>query len=719
MKTFSPRQYARACSFHSEQSGSCVQKGFLWTLMGFWSLCAGLQADTEAPDWWAIEPIERPAFPSSASDHWTRNPIDYFVMQRLKEAGLAPAPEADRAELIRRAYFDLIGLPPSSEAIEDFVTDPHPDAWIQLVEGLLESPHYGERWGQHWLDVTRWAESDGYRQDAFRPHAWPYRDYVIKAFNQDKPYDRFVREQLAGDELEPDNPEVTIATAYLRNGIYEYNQRNVEMHWELIVDELTSLTGEAIMGVGIGCAQCHDHKFDPIPQEDYFRIKAMLAPVSWEFDRFLATSQQRESHRLMQEAWQAQTHSIRQQIDAIIEPRIKAKQEHALGMFPDAIQAIFQMPAEQRTPYQVQLMDLASIQIRYERERFDAGKEIKGEEGERLKALQKELAAFDELKPEELTPAFIASDVGNQAPAVWIKGREGKSPVSPGFLSVLEPGVVEDEPSSSSHTTGRRLKLAQWLTDRSHPLTPRVMVNRLWQKHFSEGMVASLNDFGQLGQRPSHPDLLNWLASEFIDSGWSIKHIHRLIMTSATYLQTARLEPDGNALTIDPQNRWLWRYPPKRLDAAQIRDAMLMASGELNLAMGGPSVLGSEPRRSVYVRKIRNTPDEMLKGFDAPTGFHSTPTRDSTTTTTQALLMINGSWVLDRSRAMSAALIEAYPSNPVAWVEHAYQRCYGRIPREEERERALEFLRTNNDRDAALMDFCHVMLSSNEFLYLH
>ena len=680
---------------------------------------AASAAEATSAHWWAVKPVHRPDVPVRSGDDWSQNAVDRFVDRALHQAGLAPGPKAGRRELIRRVYFDLIGLPPSPEAVESFVQDTNPKAWSNLIEELLNSPHYGERWGQHWLDVTRWAESDGYRQDAFRPNAWPYRDYVVNSFNQDKPYDQFVREQLAGDELDPDDPEVLIGTAYLRNGIYEYNQRNVQMHWELIVDELTSLTGEVFMGVGIGCAQCHDHKFDPIPQEDYYRLKAMLAPVSWKFGVPLATPGQKEEHDRQLAVWMEATREVREQIDAIVEPKIKAKQHAALIMFPEAIQAIFDMPKEDRTPYQQQLMDLANIQVDYERERFDEIKSIKGEEAEKLKELRKELKTFDHLKPASLTPAFIASDVGKKAPKVLLKNRAGSRDIDPGFLSVLEPASLEIDSPKQGNTTGRRTKLAEWLTDKEHPLTPRVIVNRIWLKHFKDGLVASPNDFGELGKAPSHPELLDWLASEFLHSGWSFKHMHRLILHSSAYQQTARREPGTKESEIDPLNRLLWRYPPKRLDAAQVRDAMLKVSGVLDPSLGGPSVKGNQLRRSIYVRKIRNTPDEVLKGFDSPTGFNSTPVRDATTTPGQALLLMNGDWMLQRARQFAEQLRSIHGDDSTAMVQEAYQRCYGRNPNPEETQMALSFLKDQNAEGDSLVDMCQMLLNSNEFLYLH
>ena len=522
--------------------------------------------------------------------------------------------------------------------------------------------------------------------------------------------------------MAPHDPDIFIGTAYLRNGIYEYNQRNVQMHWELIVDELTSLTGEAFMGVGIGCAKCHDHKFDPIPQEDYYKIKAMLAPVSWKFDVSLATPAQQKRYTQQLEVWKEATEDLRKQIDAIVEPRIQSIQQEALIKFPEEIQAIFAKKAKDRSPYEQQLMDLAKIQLEYERENFNELNSIKGEAAEKLKTLRKALNAYATLKPEKPTPAFVASDVGRRAPRVMLKNRSGEREIPPGFLSVLESTPLKIPSPEDASTTGRRTMLAEWLTDEAHPLTPRVMANRIWQKHFKEGLVSSPNDFGHLGQAPSHPELLDWLAAEFMDSGWSLKHMHRMILQSATYRQTTRREPGPTESHLDPLNRLLWRYPPKRLDAAQIRDTMLYVSGELDITSGGQSVKGNQPRRSVYVRKVRNSPDELLKGFDSPSGFNSTPVRDATATPGQALLMVNGDWIMKRAEAFARQLQELHGRNMKAWINHAFEKCYGRVPDSAEMKLATAFLENspeNLEPAEILPDLCQILLNSNEFLYLH
>ena len=647
----------------------------------------------EDRQWWAIQPVTDPTVPTAGNEGWARNEIDQFILRALKKAELKPAPEADRRELIRRASFDLHGLPPTPEQVAAFVNDERPDAWERLIEDLLKSPHYGERWGQHWLDVVRWAESDGYRQDAFRPNAWPYRDYVIRSFNEDKPYDQFVREQLAGDEIDPDNPDVFIGTAYLRNGLYEYNQRNIRMHWELIVNELTSLTGEVFMGVGVGCAQCHDHKFDPILQEDYYRLQAFLAPVRWRFDIPLADSAERANYEAALAKWEEATAEIRRGIDDIIEPKIAGKMKSALTKFPEDIKAMFAKEKEDRTPYEQQLVELADIQIQYERERFDEKKSVKDEEAKRLKELREKLKAFDHLKPKPLPTAFVATDVGQEAPKVLLKKRTGETAIDPGYLSILDPSSVEITPSDSPDHTGRRLALANWIVDPNNPLSTRVIVNRIWQRHFGVGIVETPNDFGTLGQPPSHPELLDWLTKRFLENGWKMKPLHRLIMTSAAYRQTAGREPTSQDKMADPTNRLLWRFPPRRLDAEQIRDSMLAVSGELKITdIGGPSADGNSPRRSVYVKKIRNTPDTLLKGFDAPMGFGSTPRRTPTTTAIQSLLLVNGDWPLARSKAFARRISAGKTSPDASMIRQAYQLAFGRSPSDREVSQALGFL---------------------------
>lgn len=645
--------------------------------------------------WWAIQPVQNPVPPPHRGP-WVRNEIDSFVLAQLQSAGLEPAPEADRVELLRRASYDLLGLPPTREQLVAFVNDPRPDAWERVLDELLASPQYGERWAQHWLDVVRWAESDGYRQDAYRPQAWPYRDYVIASFNADKPYDAFVKEQLAGDEVDRDNPNVLIGTAFLRNGIYEYNQRDARFQWDLIVHELTNVTSEAFLGLGLGCAQCHDHKFDPLLQRDYYALQAFLAPVSWRFDLPLATVAEQRAHSVALAKWEAETAEIRAAIDAILDPLILKAQQANRKMFPEDIQAMISKPRDLRTPLEQQLVELVEIQTRYERERFNDSS-VKGDAAERLKTLRAELAKFDPIKPKPLPIALVATDVGPEAPEVLLKNRRGSTAIPPGFPSILNlPQPVIASPRSDS--TGRRLALANWIAETSNPLSTRVMTNRIWQHHFGNGLVATPNDFGNLGESPSHPELLDWLTTRFVQGGWRLKPLHRLIMTSATYRQTARREPGQRESVADPSNRLLWRFPPQRLDAEQIRDTMLVASGELLSGSPSGSVDGTTPRRSIYVRKLRNSPDPVLAAFDLPAGFSSSPTRPATTTPLQALFLTNGEWPQQRARAMAQNLAGTHSGDHATTVRQAYSTLFSREPNPSE----LALARTFLSREQAL-----------------
>jgi hypothetical protein len=634
----------------------------------------------EQRNYWFFKPLGKPV-PPEAGGAWAKNEIDRFIAAKHAELKLTPAPEADRQEFIRRATFDLHGLPPSPAEINAFLNDPSPSAHETLINRLLESPRYGERWAQHWLDLTRYAESDGYNQDAYRPNVWPYRDWVIESLNADKPYDRFVREQLAGDEIAPNDPKVLTATQYLRLPIYEYNQRDVAGQWDIILTDITDTSGELFLGLSYGCAHCHNHKFDPILQKDYYRLRAFFAPVKWRDDLTLGHPQEKAEHQRKQAAWEEATASIRKEMDEILKPLLAAKAKSATRKFNDDLQAIINKPEPERAPLEKQYMVICDRQIRLEQ--ASAAKSIKDESvKKRFAELETELKQFDHLKPTPLQEAFVATDVGPAAPPVLMKTRKGEQDIAPGFLTLLEPDEPAIKPLPDS--TGRRTVLADWITRPSNQLSTRVIVNRVWQYHFGRGIVATSSDFGKLGETPSHPELLDWLAQRFVADGWSLKKLHREMMLSATYRQTARIQPSATAAVTDPSNRYLWRFNPRRLDAEQVRDAMLAASGELDLKAGGPAEAGTSLRRSIYTMKKRNNQTEILRALDAPAGFSSTAERQSTTTPTQALLLVNGEWPLQRARKLA----EKASSIDDAWI-----RALGRPPTAAERETADQFLR--------------------------
>jgi hypothetical protein len=687
---------------------------------------------------WSFQPVKQVTPPKAAEDSWRRNPIDAFILSSLRERGLAPSQEAERVTLIRRATFDLHGLPPAPAEVDAFVADASPNAYEKLIDRLLASPRYGERWARHWLDVARYAESDGFKQDAYRPGAWHYRDYVIRSFNDDKPYDRFVAEQLAGDEIAPDDPDVVVATGFLRHGTYEYNQRDVPKQWSEILNEITDVTGDALLGLSVGCARCHDHKFDPISQADYYRLQAFFTPLLPR-DELLATPADRAAFTSTNAEWERKTAMARAELAVFEAPYVRKASETALAKFPPSMQAILAAPGTGRTPIEQQWAALAQKQV-YDPDENPVKVDGKDKAAkERHEVLKKQLAAFDGDRPKPLPRGMIVTDVGPIAPPTCIPGK-ADAPLEPGAPTVLEGGPLQVpaiQPTAT--TTGRRTALAKWITDPANPLTARVMVNRVWQAHFGRGLVATSSDFGTLGERPSHPELLDWLAAEFVrpgdglaqseraSMGWRLKPLHRLIMTSAAYRQASVGATQFDvAMAKDPDNRLLWRMTPRRLDAEQVRDAMLAVTGELENESCGPPADASSPRRSVYLKVVRNKPERLLEAFDSPESFCSVASRNSTTTVTQSLLMMNGAWPLKRATAFADRVRrEAKASDASGQIEAAYRLAFARTPSEDERQRSLKFIAQAESEapagaglDVGLVDLCHVLLSSNEFLYV-
>jgi len=648
----------------------------------------------EDRQWWSFQPIKKPNVPQSKGDSWSRNEIDRFLLAKLKAEGLAPAKPAEKRQLIRRAYFDLTGLPPAPKDVEAFLADKSANAYENLIERLLDSPQYGERWGRHWLDVVRYAESDGYRADDYRPHAWRYRDYVVKSFNEDKPFNRFIKEQIAGDEIAPDDPDAVIGTGFLRHGIYEWNQRDAETQWEEIMAEMTDVTGEVFLGLSVGCARCHEHKFDPIPRADYYSLQAFLAPTVWTIDAPVGTPQQRAQHEKAMKAWEAKAKPILDQIAAIEKKHRDAAQESATKIFPAEVQESVRKPYEEQNTYDRQLHYLVERQVIKAWERLSS--RIKGDEKKKWDELQKKLKELEKSKPAPLPVAMTVRDASFEPPVVKIRGSRSKQTFEPRVFEVLGGLKPEIEPIPNIKSTGRRRALANWIASPDNPLTARVIVNRIWQQRFGRGIAASANDFGKLGEKPTHPELLDWLAATFIEKGWSIKELDRLILHSAAYRQTALREAPEIARMKDPSNRWLWRMNTSRLEAEQIRDAMLAASGELDLKLGGASVSGEAKRRSLYVKVYRNKPDKMLGAFDLTDGLSSSPKRNVTTTATQSLLMINGDWTMKRAAAMAGRL-EKEHKDPAKRVEAAYELAFGRPVKAAERDAVLAFIGSQAD----------------------
>ncbi len=674
----------------------------------------------EDRQWWAFVPVRKPGVPAvSGQQSAVSNPIDAFILQKLRANQLSLSAPADRVTLARRVHFDLTGLPPTPFELDQFLADKSADAYEKLVDRLLASPRYGEKWARHWLDLVRYAESDGYKADDYRQHAWRFRDYVVKSLNTDKPYTQFITEQLAGDELyfnakpETRNPEHLVATGYFRAGIYEYNNRDVRGQWQRIIEDITDTSADVFLGVGLQCARCHDHKFDPLLQKDYYRFQAFFSPLLPREDLLVATPAEKAAHDEKLAKWEAATADIRAEIEKLLAQAKKNTIAGALEKFIEDIRVDMSKPVAERTPYEHQIAELAYRQVTYEFDKLDA--KLKGEPKERVIALRKKLTEFDSLKPAPLPPFYGATDVGPVAPPTLLTKGKNKQAIEPGYLSVLDAKDVQV--AALPNSTGRRSELARWLTSPENPLTARVMVNRLWQGHFGRGLAANASDFGKLGEKPSHPELLDWLAATFVEQGWSLKAMHRLMVTSATYRQasnqylaisdkSASGTKDASLVTnhslasrVDPENRLLSSFPIRRLEAEQIRDAVLAATGELKLEpAGGPSTDQLTPRRSIYSKWLRNAPNPLLNVFDLAEPFQSVAQRNVTTTPPQALLLLNSQMMLRHAREFAKRLEQEHPSSDEDMVNAAYRLAFTREPKPAERTAALQFLTEQKQR---------------------
>ena len=595
---------------------------------------------------WAFQPLLRPPVPQvSQRQTPDGNPVDAFILARLKARGLAPNPPATPTELMRRAYYDLTGLPPSPAEVEAYIADKSPRAWEKLIDRLLDSPRYGEKWGRHWLDLVRFAESNSYEHDQPKPHTWRFRDYVIRSFNADKPYDRFLREQLAGDEIPQADDEAIIATGFYRLGIWDSEPADRELARYDGLDDIVATTGQVFLGLTVDCARCHHHKIDPIPQSDYYRLLSFF-------------------------------HNI--------------------------------------TPYE------------------NSGPTV-------------EVA----LPGHADEKALAVTENGPNAPATFVLLRGNPNvkgdKVEPGFLRVL--GARETKlppPTAGAKTTGRRTQLAGWMTSPENPLTARVMANRIWQHHFGRGLVRSPNNFGLQGDMPTHPELLNWLASEFIAQGWRLKPLHRLIMTSQAYRMSSRGRPA--ALKADPANDLFWRFDMRRLAAEEIRDSILAINGSLQLKMFGPGVYVDIPkevlagqsrpgqgwgksseedqaRRSIYIHVKRSLLTPILESLDLADPDRSTPVRFSTVQPTQALGMLNSEF-LNREAGVFAARLRREAGEDVRQqIRLGLYLVTSREPTSAEIKRGVRLVESlkaeeHATPEVALKYFCLMALNLNEMVYV-
>jgi hypothetical protein len=719
----------------------------------------------EARRYWAFQkPVRAPVPDAPAS---LTNPIDRFLEKARRERGLPSAPRADRVTLLRRAYMDLIGLPPTPGETAAYLADNSPRAWENLIEKLLASPHYGERWGRHWLDVARYADSSGFEHDFDRPNAWRYRDYVIRAFNQDKPYNLFLAEQIAGDELDHVTDDSMIATGFLRSyAKVNYREKdNPQFRYEYL-DDMIGTIGRGVLGLTVNCARCHNHKFDPISQKDYYRMEASLFGYV-ETDYPLAPKEQVEANREKNAEIDAKIAPLRQQIRELEEPYRAQLAAEKYKKYPENVQRAIAVPEDKRTPGEAllagQVIRTTSVAS------SDIFLAMTPAERARKNALAQQIRDLEKTRPAPLPMASIVTDgdyrfapdgPGDEpAPGKGVKQEAGQgsflfqgpgryqpppsyflirgdsgsrgSLMKPGFIEVITYGNPPVEmPPANGRTSGRRRALAEWLGSTENPLTARVIVNRIWSHHFGQGIVPTLDNFGKMGEPPSHPELLDWLAVEFQSRGWSIKQMHRLIMTSEAYRMSSQF-----TAAADPENRYLWRFPIQRLDAETVRDAIMAASGALDLTVGGPpvfphlqpEVLASMQdgiwnkeedgpkvwRRSVYVYRKRGLPLPMFEVFDLPDQNTSCGRRNVSTVPTQALTLFNDEFVLRQAKLFADRVKEAAPDDPAGQIDLAYRIALSRPPREDEAALAAEFLRRRS-----LADFTHVLLNLNEFLYV-
>jgi hypothetical protein len=708
---------------------------------------AAFGADAPEPTWtqaqrrhWSFLPPRRPAVPAVKRTDWARNPIDAFILHNLEEFGLAPAPEAGRATLIRRLRFDLTGLPPSPEEVDAFVNDDRPDAYERLVDRLLDSPQYGERWARPWLDLARYSESDGFKSDKTRPNAWRYRDWIVAALNSDLPYDRFVRLQLAGDEVAPGDADAFIATGFNRNWPFEDNNKVPGLSRQLMLEDMTDTTASVFLGLTVACARCHDHKYDPISQKDYYRFQALFAATTPKDDRPLADPFDAAQHDFVAAAHRDRLDAARRALEAVERPYLARLLKDRLAKLPAEVRKAFETEPEERSAFQEDLLQKHAKAMTVEPKAMSSAM---APEDRRLWEVRK--ATMERLArraPASLPMAIGMTDAGPVAPPVFLlrKGNftQPTEEVPPGLLSVLSPEATTlDVPPSPAGTSGRRKALAEWLTRPDHPLTARVMVNRLWQGHFGRGIVATPSDFGTQGAPPSHPELLDWLASEFVARGWSLKALHRLMVTSATYRQSSIPSPE--AARDDPDNALFGRMFRRRLEGEAVRDALLAVSGQLNPQMGGPSVFPDLPpgvqtrggwtrserasdrnRRSVYVFARRNLKYPLFDAFDAPDPNVTCPERNVSVNAPQALMLLNSGLVLDAARALArrVQISSEGSEGDASLIDRAYLLALARRPDSSERDRGVDFLRAGGEREQTVEDFCHALLNLNEFVFI-
>jgi hypothetical protein len=749
------------------------------------ALAPGPIISDEDREYWAFQPIQKPAVPKNVDAQKMRTPVDAFVLAKMSEKGLQMAPEADRRTLIRRVTLDLTGLLPTPEEVDAFVADKSPLAYEQLVERLLASKNYGERWARHWLDVVGYADSNGYTEaDSVRPHAWRYRDYVIRSMNEDKPWDQFIQEQIAGDELagathgdyqqavlDPKRTDQLIATAFLRmapDGTGD-TVDDAKLAKNQVIAEQIKITTSSLMGMTVACAQCHDHRYDPITQADYYRLRAVFDPAyHWEAWR-APNSRLYSLYTPEQRAKAAEIEAKAKEIE--VEARAMSKKfldeifEVEIKKVPEAEQAAFRVARDtavaKQTPEQKALIKkYPSALATYSLDLYDKKKQ------DIVDAKMAEATKLRATKPAE---GFVMAltEVKGQMPVSKLFNRgdhdQPKQVVQPGELGILaSPQIEPFKPVPvSSGSSGRRLAYAQWLTSGKHPLVARVLVNRFWLNHMGRGIVNTPGDFGRQGELPTHPELLDYLADEFVKSGWKLKSLHRLIMLSSAYRQSS---VNDASLRADPENRFYARFKMRRLDAETLRDSMLATTGTLvQASYGPPSGIGRDPqgrvitgidkgtitthkvdpagaddfRRSIYVQVRRSKPVTVLDTFDAPTMSPNCEMRSQTTVAPQSLLLMNDTFVLDSSRRLADRVTAEAPNDRAKQLQRVWSLLYSKPATDTDIAKCLSYLDEQtkaltqyhhdiqhakgvvpNPPQEAMASLCQILCSSNRFLYV-
>jgi Protein of unknown function (DUF1553)/Protein of unknown function (DUF1549) len=725
----------------------------------------GIRLSEEDYNHWSFKPIVEPALPAVTRDEdWVRQPLDRFILEKLHAKGFSPSPPAEPRVWLRRVYLDLIGLPPTPAEVDAFLAEPSESAREKTVDRLLADPNYGIRWGRRWLDVVRYADTNGYERDGNKPNAWRYRDYVIDAFNADKPFDRFLTEQLAGDELDDSNAETMIATTFLRLGTWDDEPADPLVDRYEQLDDILGTVSATFMGLTLRCARCHNHKFEPLSQLDYARMLALFDPLKRpqvqreEFDLPVGTRQELERHAEAQTRHEAALRGLEEPLKAL-ETRIRERYfETGPVKLSSVAFAAHRTPADQRNDEQKKVVSETQKQFAE-----DLALSRTPDEQKQQTALQEALKLVRAAVPAGLPRAYIWRESEGEVPVTQVFRRGNPTTpagkVTPGVPAIFK-NVAFDMPASAAKpvangtTTQRRLALARWLTHPDHPLTARVIANRIWQGHFGEGLAASENDFGVMGTPPAHPELLDWLSLQLRRGGWRLKPLHRMIVLSGAYGQSSAFRDEPGAL--DPDGQLLWRYPYRRLDAEALRDQILAVTGRLNRKMAGLGVYPkiarevlegqSRPgdgwgayneqeasRRSIYIHVKRSLLVPELEVLDFADTTTSCEQRSISTMPTQALTLMNGEFLNDQARHFARRIIQEAGDEPARRIELAYRLALGRMPEPAEATAMQKFLALQTQRltaeeaaaatprDAAttaLEALCLILLNLNEFAYV-